>query len=163
MITLSGLAPKQYSVTEAGLRSLQQQLEELRSRRRGVTDQIREISSQGTDMGMSVDSTFAENRSQANELDGQIALLERIIAMADVIPKPRDKARAQLGSTVTVSMEGKERTYTLVGAVEADPAEGRISDESPFGRSLLGKQIDDAVEVASPRGLHISARVVGIE
>ena len=58
-----------------------------------------------------------------------------------------------LGSTVTVTVDGADREYTIVGSAEADPAQGRISHESPVGRALLGKRVGDEVQVVAPRGI----------
>lgn len=163
MINISGLEPKQYNITPEGIKYLQEQLEELKQKRAGVADQIREITSQSTDLGAREDSTFAFNQNQATELDGQIYLLERIIGMAHPITKPDTNDHVQLGSQVTVDLDGKEQSYALVGPVEANPLEGRISDESPFGQSLLGKKLNDKVEVVSPTNQRTLATIVRID
>jgi len=162
MIVTSGLEPKTYQVTPAGLQELQEQLDELKQRRRQAAEEIRDSTSQSTDIGARVDSAFAASRNEASGLDAEIALLERIIALAEIIEIPADKGRVQLGSKVSLQIDGQTRDYDLVGALEADPGEGKISDESPLGRSLLGKQVGEQFEIQTPAGLRRSAEVLGI-
>jgi transcription elongation factor GreA len=163
MITISGLESKQYRITAEGINELQQQLEDLKQQRRDVANEMREITSQSTDLGALEDSTLAINQNQATEVDGQIALLERIIGMAEIIKKPATNDRVQLGSRVTLRLDSKEQTFTIVGPVEADPLEGRISDESPLGEALLGKKVDEKFEVSLPADQHASAIILRIE
>jgi transcription elongation factor GreA len=163
MISLTGLEPKAYSITPEGIAELQGLLDDLHRRRRDAAEEIREISSQSTDAGSRVDSTFAQNRNEASELDAQIALCERIIALAEPIEASTGGDEVRLGSRVTLKFDGSERSYRLVGLVEADPLEGRISDQSPLGHSLLGKKVDDSIEVPAPDGARHQARVIAIE
>jgi transcription elongation factor GreA len=162
MIVISGLEAKQYSITAEGLQELQQQLDDLKQRRREVAEEMRDITSQSTDQGALEDSTLSLNQNQATEIDGQISLLERIIGMADIIEKPSDTSTVQPGSKVTVKLDGKESAYIIVGAVEADPLEGKISTDSPLGQSLLGKKVGDTVEAVSATGQHTVTEVVAI-
>jgi transcription elongation factor GreA len=162
MINLTGLEPKTYRITPEGIAELQRQLDDLLQRRRAAAEEIREISSQSTDAGSRVDSTFAQNRNEASELDAQIALCERIISLAEPIEQPSDNNEVRLGSEVTLRWDGQQRSYRLVGSVEADPLEGRISDESPLGKSLIGKRVEDSLEVSAPDGEKHQAQVVSI-
>jgi transcription elongation factor GreA len=150
MITISGLEPKQYSITEAGLNELRQQLDDFKKRRTEITDEMKQISSQSTDTGALQDSAMVINQNQAIEMDGQIELLERIIGLADVIKKPKNQDTVALGSEVTMKLDNRHQTFQVVGIVEADPAENKISDESPLGRSLLGKKVGDLAEITTP-------------
>lgn len=162
MIVVSGLEAKQYSITAEGLEELRAQLEALRYRRREVADEMREITSQSTDMAAREDSTLTINQNQATEIDGQISLLERIVGMAEVIEKPASSEYVQVGSQVTVSHDGQEKTYTIVGPIEADPLEGKVSNESPLGQSLLGKKVNDEVEVVSQTEQHTAMTILRI-
>jgi transcription elongation factor GreA len=150
MITISGLEPKQYSITEAGLNELRQQLDDFKKRRTEITDEMKQISSQSTDTGALQDSAMVINQNQAIEMDGQIELLERIIGLADVIKKPKNQDTVALGSEVTMKLDNRHQTFQVVGIVEADPAENKISDESPLGQSLLGKKVGDLAEITTP-------------
>lgn len=163
MIIVSGLEPKQYKITTEGVEELRRQLERLRHKRMEVADEIREITSQSTELGSLVDSTRAMNHNQAIEIDGEITLLERIIAMAHPITRPASNEKVEVGSRVCIDLNGKEHCYLIVGALEADPAEDKISDESPLGRSLVGKRVGDKVEIVSPAKQHITATVIRID
>jgi transcription elongation factor GreA len=163
MIVISGLEPKQYQITAEGMEELQQQLEELKQRRKDVAGEMHEISSQTTDLGALEDSTMTINQNQATEIDGQITLLERIIGKAEIITKPASNDVVLIGSVVTVERDGKEQTFTIVGPVEADPLEGKLSNESPFGQSLVGCKVGDRVEMLTPSEQRTSAVVTRIE
>jgi transcription elongation factor GreA len=162
MITLSGLEPKHYSITPEGLNELEGQLEELKHKRKEVAAQLYEITSQSTELGAREDSTFALHQNQATELDGQIDLLERIIGMVTIIERPSTFDAVQLGSRVCIKLDGKEHCYRLVGALEADPLEDKISNESPLGQSLMGRKVNETFDVASPTGQHMTATVIRI-
>lgn len=162
MINISGLEAKPYPITAGGLKDLQQQLDAMKKRRMQVAHEMREITSQTTEMGALQDSTLAINQNQATEIDGQINLLERIIGLAEIIPDASSTDMVGLGSRVTVKFDGKVHEYFIVGPVEADPLAGRISNESPIGQSLIGRRVDDKVDVATPAGTH-QAVVAGIQ
>jgi transcription elongation factor GreA len=147
MITVNGLEAKRYRVTEAGLRELRQQLYDIKKQRMEVADELREISSQSNTASALEDSTFATDQNTAIELDGQIELLERIIGLAEIITPPKTNTEVQVGSRVYVDIQGAEHSYVIVGSVEADPSEGKISHESPLGRCLLGKKAGDTVAI----------------
>jgi len=162
MITISGLEPKKYKITAEGIQELQEQLSELKQKRREVASEMREITSQSTDMGALEDSTLTLIQNKATELDGEIMLLERVLGLAHVITKPTKHDHVQLGSQVTVELDGKAHAYILVGPVEADPEEGKISDESPLGQSLVGKKIGEQVEIVIPGKPTRTAKVTKI-
>lgn len=85
-------------------------------------------------------------QSRAKELD-------RIIDNAQLISTGSKRSGVQIGSTIVVHVKDKERTYTIVGAQEADPAAGRISNDSPLGQAFMGKDTGDKVEVQVPAGI----------
>lgn len=164
MIDLSGLKPKAYSLTPDGVRELQTHLDELRRRRRQAAEEIKDIASQSTDAGSRIDSTFAANRNQGEDIDTEISLCERIIAMAKVIDTPQRADTVQFGSRVALQINGNAnaREYRIVGILETDPANGKISHESPIGRSLLGRRAGDEVDIAGPNGSHSIARIFSV-
>lgn len=85
-------------------------------------------------------------------LESRIAELDNILKNAYLIkaPKSADKSKIGLGAKVTVDVNGQKNEFTLVGSLEANPMIGRISDESPVGKALLGHKTGDKVEVSSP-------------
>ena len=101
---------------------------------------------------LSENAEYQSARSEQERLEGRIAEIEHILANSDVIKKPKGDSKVQLGSSVVLNgRSGKELTFQVVGTVEADPLNGKISDESPIGKALLGKKLGDTVEV-SPNG-----------
>jgi transcription elongation factor GreA len=87
-------------------------------------------------------------------LEGRIAYLENLLRNAVLIENDGQSATVQLGSVVTIQEEGQDdlETYTIVGAAEADPTAGRISNESPLGKALMGRKVGDRVTVMAPGG-----------
>ncbi len=80
--------------------------------------------------------------------------IQRILDTSEIVVEGSGKRSAvALGSTITVKVNGKEKSFTLVGAVEANPAEGKISNESPLGSAFFGKKPGDKVEVTVPAGV----------
>jgi transcription elongation factor GreA len=107
----------------------------------------------------------AEYEDAKNEqafVEGRIQALTAIIKNAVIIEENHSKTFVQIGSTVTIKGEsGKKEEYTIVGAAEAAPAEGRISNESPVGRALLGRRKGDEISVTVPAG-STTYTIVGI-
>src|SRR2546430_4484473 len=132
-------------LTRDGLRLLEEELDQLVRVRRGeVAERIR----QARDFGdISENAEYTEAKNEQSLVEGRIQTLEAMIRNAAVIEEePREKGVVSVGAVVEVSSdEGAER-YTIVGAAEADPLKGRISNESPLGRALLCPRSGDEVE-----------------
>lgn len=84
-----------------------------------------------------------------------VNILENAVVMAEGSVSAKKGAVVQLGSTVLASVNGKEKKYTVVGAQEADPASGKISNESPLGQAFLGRTKGESVEVNVPAGMQV--------
>ena len=98
-------------------------------------------------------------------MEARIRQIEGILRRAEVMEAPSGGATGlfvALGTTVTVDLDGEEETYTIVSPVEAKPREGRISNESPVGRALLGHRVGEQFEIAMPTGRRIPARIKAI-
>jgi transcription elongation factor GreA len=120
-------------------------------RRHEVEDRIR----RAKEFSDTVDNAeYDEAKTEQAFVEGRIQELERMLASAKVIEEHTDKADyVRMGTHVKVlGPEGEEETYYLVGSQEADPRRGLISNESPIGRSLLGKRVGDEVTVVAPAG-----------
>ncbi|MDO8491321.1 MAG: transcription elongation factor GreA [Dehalococcoidia bacterium] len=147
------MVDKQVFVTPEGLEKLKAELEHLRTvRRQEVAEQIQKAK----ELGSTVNNPEYETaKNQQSFVEGRILTLEAMINRAAVIPPEEvPSGRVRLGSTVVVTApDGKKEHYTIVGSAEANPAEGKISNESPVGRALLGKKVGDHVEVAAPAGV----------
>jgi transcription elongation factor GreA len=141
-------------LTQEGYRKLQDELDYLRNtKRQEVANRLREAMEGGEDFIENAEYEAAKN--EQSFVEGRIGELEHLLATARVIEEERvDKELVQIGLTVTIRAEGSEEgeTYTIVGAAEADPAEGRISNESPLGKALLGHRVGDRVQVDAPDG-----------
>ncbi len=98
-------------------------------------------------------------------MEARIRQIEEVLRRAEVMEAPGGGATGlfvALGTTVTVDLDGEEETYTIVSPVEAKPREGRISNESPVGRALLGHRVGEQFEIAMPTGRRIPARIKAI-
>ena len=104
---------------------------------------------------------YSAARDEQSFLEGRIQALEARLRDAVIALAPVAGAGADLGSVVTLEIDGDEVTYTLVGTAEADPGAGRLSVASPVGRALLGARAGDEVAVQTPRGA-VRYRVVSL-
>lgn len=143
------MSSKEY-ISEEGLAKSKQELETLRIvKRQEIAERLEEAKKMG-DLSENAEYTEAREAQEFNER--QIAELEELVKNAIVIGKVKSKDEIQIGSTFIVKSHGKERELTIVGSEEANPAEGKISNESPLGKSFLGKKKGDEVTVKAPKG-----------
>lgn len=134
---------KKFNLTQAGIDELQKELDELIAQRSVIADKIKTAREFGD---LSENAEYQTARLEQERLEARISELEHILQNVEVIKKPKGDSKVQLGSTVTLK-NGKTQTFQVVGTVEADPLNGKISDESPIGQALLGKKLGDAVEI----------------
>ncbi len=145
-------------ITEEGLERLKSELDQLvKVRRPGIIKAIAAAREEG-DLRENAGYDAARNDQAINER--RILDIEDRIRRAVVID-PTNATSVQVGTTVTVEIDGEEETYTIVGAVEARPAQGKISNESPIGKALLGRKAGDQVDIRTPAAI-LKARVVSI-
>ena len=138
-------------LTKEGLKALEDELDQLVSVRRGeVAERIR----QARDFGdIAENAEYTEAKNEQSLVEGRIQTLEAMVRNAVVIEEePREQGVVGVGARVKVSSDEGEETYSIVGAAEADPLAGKISNESPLGRALLGHKVGDEVEWTSPIG-----------
>jgi transcription elongation factor GreA len=140
-------------LTGNGLKKVQEEYEYLtETRRKEVAQMIAEAKAEGD---ISENAGYDEAKTTQGFLEGRIRELENILKNATVIENhdhPSDEVT--LGRTAIVREEGTdfEESYTIVGPVEADPSNGRVSNHSPMGKALLGKKVGQRVTVDSPSG-----------
>jgi len=148
----NGKQPPIY-ITEEGMRTLREELEHLRTEgREQVAQRIGDAKADGD---ISENAGYDEAKNQQAFLEGRIMELEQRLKRAVVIQNHDTPAdRVDLGRSVTIREVGfdDQETYLVVGSAEANPSNGRISNESPMGKSLMGKQIGDHVLVTTPSG-----------
>jgi transcription elongation factor GreA len=148
-------------VTEAGLKEIKDELEHLITvKREEISVRLAKAIAQG-DLKENADYHTAKEDQAFLEL--RIRELKDSLGRAELIKDSGPSDRVRVGSTVTVQEEGydEEETFHIVGAHEADPSKGRISNESPFGRALIGAKRGQVVSAQVPAGI-VRLRVIGI-
>jgi transcription elongation factor GreA len=139
---------KQYQITSEGKKELETELVALKSRRGEVAEKI----ANARDFGdLSENAEYDAAREEQGLLETRIAEIEDILNNADIIKSTRKKT-IDLGSKVELKSDGKLVKYTVVGPVEANPLEGKISNESPIGVALFGKKVGDSAVITTPKG-----------
>ncbi|HVI69825.1 MAG TPA: transcription elongation factor GreA [Magnetospirillaceae bacterium] len=143
---------KAYQLTPAGKLELEKELDELKSRRGLIAQKIADARDYGD---LSENAEYSEARNEQAQVESRIAEIEEILQNASLITGSKKKSGAvELGVTVDLhhSETKKKVSYTIVGSVEADPLEGKISDESPIGQALMGKKVGEKVSIVTPSG-----------
>ncbi len=142
-----------YKMSAERLQQLKEELEYLQTvREKEVAEQIKEARSFGD---LSENSEYDEAKAEQGKLYSKIAEIQDLISKAEVIDETTVSADVvNMGSVVTVvdKETGDEEVYKLVGSQEANPMEGRVSDDSPFGAALLGHKEGDIVTLDVPAG-----------
>lgn len=145
---------KQVKLTEDGLKQLEEELEYLKTKKRKeVSEKIKVALGFGD---LSENSEYDEAKNEQAQVEARIVSVENMLKKAIVIDESeRDTSKVELGATVTIhDIEFDEDiTYKIVGSTEADPDEGRLSDESPLGKSLMGKAEGEMIDVDAPAGV----------
>jgi len=141
---------KSVLLTEEGLKKLHEELKVLKEdRRKEVIERIQEAVSHGD---LSENADYAQAKEEQSFIEGRIIEIEDMIKHAEIIAHSTNNNIVSIGSTVSVKAGGRDAKYTIVGANEANPAAGKISNESIVGKSLLGARRGDRVTVTTPAG-----------
>lgn len=148
---------KTYQITSEGRQELEAELEELKGRRGAIADKIAEARDYGD---LSENAEYDAAREEQGLVESRIAEIEDILLNAELI-KSSKSSHVSLGSKVELKTGKKTVVYNVVGPVEADPLEGKISNESPIGEALMGKKVGDTVTITTPKG-EISYEIVSI-
>lgn len=139
---------KQYHLTSDGKIELETELSELKSRRSEIAEKIANARDYGD---LSENAEYDAAREEQAQLESRVSELEEILQNADIIKPAKSNGTIQVGSIVDLK-NSKKVTYQIVGPVEADPLEGKISNESPIGAALMGKKIGEKVTIETPKG-----------
>lgn len=138
---------KLYQITADGKAELEAELAELKERRVEIAEKIAAARDYGD---LSENAEYDAAREEQGVVESRVIEIEDILQNFELIqPKAGDKVH--VGSTVDLK-NGKKVTYRVVGPVEADPLEGKISNESPIGAALMGKKTGDKVTIKTPKG-----------
>jgi transcription elongation factor GreA len=140
-------------LTQEGYDKLQEELDYLRTvRRQEVSVRLREALEDG-DAGIDADAECDAARNEQAFVEGRIREIETILSNAQMILDNGKKDVIAVGAKVTIQEDGTEpETYTILGAVETNPGNGRISNESPLGKALIGHSVGEEVTVKAPNG-----------
>lgn len=143
-------APKKHiPVSEEGLAALHAEYDQLtKVKRREISGVVQRAREEGD---LRENAGYHAAREEQGMVEARIRELEYLIKHAVVTDEPNvDASVVRVGSVVTLDLDGDEVTYTIVGALEAQPRQGRISNESPVGRALLGHRVGDDFEIVTP-------------
>jgi transcription elongation factor GreA len=156
------MAEKTVFLTEEGLRKLEEELEYLETEKRAeVAARIQSAKEEGD---ISENAEYDDAKHEQAFVEGRIMTVRAMIRNAQVIEDNGPSDEVRLGSRVTVLEEGQDEpdVYHLVGSAEVDPLNGRVSNESPIGRALLGQRVDQVVSYQAPAG-EIRLKILSIE
>ena len=140
---------KDYQLTKDGREELEKELAALKARRSEIAEKIKAARDFGD---LSENAEYDAARDEQAQVESRIAEIEEILQNSTLITGTNGDGTIALGSKVTLQSEKGEVEYTLVSSVEADPAEKKISDESPIGQALVGKKAGEEVVIATPSG-----------
>lgn len=143
---------KVYPMTLEGKEKLEQELEELKTvKRKEIVERIKIARSFGD---LSENSEYESAKDEQAFVEGRITTLENMMRFAQIIDNNMDKDTVSLGHTITFIElpDGEEEEYTIVGSAEADPFSGKISNDSPIAKALLGCKLGDTVVISTPGG-----------
>jgi len=148
-------------VTQEGLKKLEEELEHLRTvKRQEVAQRLHEAMEDGE---LIENAEYEAAKNEQAFVEGRILELEHMLAQAQVIEPGKSTGVVGIGSTVVIQENGKtSETYTIVGAAEANPRDGLISNESPLGQGLLDHKAGDEIDVRAPAGT-LRFRIVKIK
>jgi transcription elongation factor GreA len=139
---------KQFRLTKDGIAELEAELAELIAERGPIADRIKTAREFGD---LAENAEYQSARQEQDKNEARIGEIEHILQNAEIITTPKGDNKVQLGSFVELKDGGdKTKKFQVVGTVEADPLEGKISDESPLGLAVLGKKVGEEVEIKTP-------------
>jgi len=138
---------KLFKLTTKGVDELKKEFDLLVSERSLVSERIKLAREFGD---LSENAEYSSARQDQERAESRISEIDHILKNVSVIKSPSAKNIVELGNTVVLTGSNADKTFTVVGSVEADPLNGLISDESPIGKALLGKKLGDNVEIVLP-------------
>ncbi len=138
-------------ITKEGLEKLKEELNFLKTEKRQEISRRIQAAKELGDLSENAEYSEAKEQQALNE--GKIAEVEETVKNAQTIDNRHSKSKlVNVGSTITVKNGASERTFTIVGSNEANPSEGKISNETPLAISFLGHKVNDKIKVETPKG-----------
>ena len=153
---------KEIALTAEGQAKLEEELHYLETtRRREVGERIKEAKEFGD---IAENSEYDDAKNEQAWVESRIAEINQILAHATIISKPKKSDKVTLGSKIQLrdTTSGTVFAYQIVGSAEADPANDRISNESPVGQAVVGRKKGELVVVTTPSGRELSYEVLSI-
>lgn len=148
-------------LTKVGYEKLEQELEDCKlNKRKKIAQAIKEAKEQGD---LSENAEYTEAKRQQRENESRIMKLENITRTAEIITDDVSTDKVQIGCVIDIETKGIKNTFHIVGANEADPAQGFISNESPIGEGLLGRKKNEEVEIVLPNGKNVKYKILSIK
>jgi len=145
------MSTKDFYFTSNGLKELKVELRKLEENKRPkIIDRVKVARDHGD---LSENSEYTAAREELVFIDKRITELKELIKGSKLIHNHSGENEVRLGSRVTVKINGNEKTYEIVGEMEANPMEDKISDSSPIGKALMGKKKGDNIKIETPAGL----------
>ncbi|GAA3717042.1 MULTISPECIES: transcription elongation factor GreA [Salinicoccus] len=154
---------KEFPMTKSGYEQLQEELEHLKVvKRPEVVEKIKVARSFGD---LSENSEYDAAKDEQGFVEQEITKIEDMLRHAKIIEDSNNNNVVQIGKTVTFKElpDGDKESYQIVGSAEADPFEGKISNESPIAQSLMGAKLKDSVNVPLPNGNEMKVEIVSID
>ena len=155
------MADNNFILTQEGKDKLEEELRFLETVKRAEIGERIRIAREFGDI--SENSEYDDAKNEQGMMEARIAEISRILSEAQVVSAPKRSSKVNIGSTVTVEMNGSERVFTIVGAAESNVNDGKISNESPVGSALLGHKKGDEVKAQGPTGKEIVMQITKIE
>ncbi len=138
---------KEYHLTADGVEEIKKELVELIAGRSDISERIKTAREFGD---LSENAEYSSVRQEQEQAEMRIGEIEHILKNVTVISQPKNQNSVELGNTVMLKGAKGNREFTIVGSVEANPLEGRISNESPIGKALLKQKLNAEVEIVTP-------------
>ncbi len=138
---------KQFQLTAEGIKELETEQAELVAKRGPIAERIKTAREFGD---LSENAEYSAARQEQEKTEARIAEIDHVLKNAEIIKQPKKKDVVELGNEVELKGDGGVKKFTVVGSVEADPLNGKVSNESPIGEALLGKKVGEKVEIKLP-------------
>ncbi len=140
---------KEYRLTKEGVTELENELSELVGKRGEIAEKLKTAREHGD---LRENAEYHNARDEQASLEARVGEIENILRNVEVVQNGKSNGKVGLGSAVVLKGDKGEQEYTIVGSVEANPLESKISDQSPIGQALIGKAVGDEVAIVLPAG-----------
>ena len=155
------MANYNFILTAEGREKLEEELRYLETEKRAEIGERIKVAREFGDI--SENSEFDDAKNEQAMVEARIAEINHILSEATVVSTPKRSNKVNIGSTVTITMNGVERVFTIVGGAESNVAAGKISNESPVGAALIGHKKGDEITATGPTGRVIEITILKIE